>query len=81
MGDTPRCSLEGWSQLGSLSFTFPQPCMLYMPTCLSFFLFLFRAAPVAYGGSHTSGQGGAAAAGLHHSHSNAIAEPCLRPTP
>ena len=33
------------------------------------FLF-FRAVPAAYGGSQARGQTGAAAAGLHHSHSN-----------
>ena len=36
-----------------------------------FFFLLFRSASVAYGGSHTKDQIGAAAAGLHHSHSNA----------
>ena len=42
---------------------------------------LFRAAPTAYGSSQTRGQIGAAAAGLHHSHSNARSEPHLQPTP
>ena len=36
----------------------------------SFFLFLFRVAPVAYGGSHTRGPIVAAASGLCYSHSN-----------
>ena len=37
-----------------------------------FYLFnLFRAAPVAYGGSQSRGPIGAVAADLHHSHSNA----------
>ena len=36
---------------------------------ISFFRF-FRAAPAAYGGSQARGLIGAAAAGLHHSHSN-----------
>ena len=40
----------------------------------------FRAAPAAYGGSQARRQIGAAAAGLHQSHSNMGAEPCLRPT-
>ena len=31
---------------------------------------LFRATPVAYGGSQARGPVGATAAGLHHSHSN-----------
>ena len=34
----------------------------------------FRAIPLAYGGSQARGQVGAAAAGLHHSHSNAGSE-------
>ena len=38
---------------------------------------LFRAAPVAYGGSQARGQMGASAAGLRHSHSKARLEPCL----
>ena len=42
---------------------------------------LFRAACAAYGGSQFRGQIGAVAPGLHHSHSNAGSEPCLRPTP
>ena len=52
---------------------------------LLFFFFLsfclFRAAPVAYRGSQARGPIGATAAGLHHSHSHAGSEPCLRPTP
>ena len=44
-------------------------------------LFIFRAAPVAYGGSQVRGRMEATAAGLHHSHSNAGPEPCLWPTP
>ena len=45
-----------------------------------FFFFLFRAAPTAHGSSQAGSQIGAAAAGLHHSHSNAGFEPHLRPT-
>ena len=44
--------------------------------CLSFFL-LFRAIYVTYGGSQARCPIGAAAAGLHHSHSNARSEPRL----
>ena len=40
----------------------------------------FRAAPMAYGSSRARCQIGAAASGLHYSHSNAGSEPCLRPT-
>ena len=38
----------------------------------------FGATPVAYGGSQARGRVGAAAAGLHHSHSNTGSEPCLQ---
>ena len=46
-----------------------------------FFFFFLRALPAAYGRSQASGPIGAAAAGLHHSHSNARSEPSLPPTP
>ena len=42
---------------------------------------LFRATPVAYGGSQARVLIKAAAAGLRHSHSNAGSEPRLQPTP
>ena len=42
---------------------------------------LFKAASAAYGGSQAKGRMGAAAAGLHQSHSNTGSEPYLRPTP
>uniref|UniRef100_A0A4X1VTB9 RAS related n=1 Tax=Sus scrofa TaxID=9823 RepID=A0A4X1VTB9_PIG len=42
---------------------------------------LFRAAPVAYGGSQARGPVRATAAGLRHSHSHARSELNLRPTP
>ena len=47
--------------------------------CSSVFLFflLFRAAPVAYGGSQARSQIWAVAAGPHHSHSNTGSKPCL----
>ena len=43
--------------------------------------FFFRAAPAAYGSSQAEDLIGAAAAGLHHSHSNMGSEPHLQPTP
>ena len=47
-----------------------------------FFVFcLFRAAPVAHGGSQARGLIGALAAGLCQGHSNARSKPRLRPTP
>ena len=51
---------------------------------ISFFFCLFaisRAAPAAYGGSQARGRIGAVAAGLRHSHSNAVSELRLQPTP
>ena len=36
---------------------------------------------MTYGSSWSRGQTGAAAAGLHHSHSNTQSEPRLQPTP
>ena len=50
------------------------PFFFIARSCGSSFLFfsflLFRAAPMAYGSSQARGPIGAAAAGLHHSHSN-----------
>ena len=55
---------------------------ILMDTMSGSFLFcLFRGAPTAYGGIQTRGRIGAIAAGLHHSHSNARSELCLRPEP
>ena len=49
---------------------------------LKFFVFcLFRAAPVAHGGSQARGEVGAVATGLRHSHSNGGRKPHLRPIP
>ena len=49
--------------------------------CLFIYLLLFRAAPAAHGSSQARDRIGAAAAGLHHSHSNVGSEPHLQPTP
>ena len=50
-----------------------------------FFFFLvsclFRATPMAYGGSQAGGLIRAVATGLRQSHSNTGSELCLRPTP
>ena len=46
-----------------------------------FFLVFFRAAPAAHGGSQARGRIGAAAADLHHSHSNTRSGPHLQSTP
>ena len=45
------------------------------------FVLLFRAAPMAYGGSQARGQIGATAAGLHHNHSHAESNQWLWLTP
>ena len=44
-------------------------------------ILLFRAVPVAYGGSQARGQIRATVASLHHSHNNAGFELHLQPTP
>ena len=78
------CSSVITSDLRIFSCTFwPSVCLLWSNVCRSsdFFFLLFRAALVAYGSSLASGQIRAAAAGLHHSHSNAGPEPCLQATP
>ena len=45
------------------------------------FFCLFRAIPMAYGGSQARGLIRAVAASPHYSHSNVRSEPCLQPTP
>ena len=47
----------------------------------SFYLFIFRAAPAAHGGSQSRGQMRAVAIGPFHSLSNVGSEPHLRPAP
>ena len=57
-------------------------CLKTLKSFFFLFLFcLFRAAPMAYGGSQARGYIGAIAAGLRHSHSNAKSNPWLQPTP
>ena len=46
-----------------------------------FFFFAFWATRIAYGSFQAWGRIRAAAAGLHHSHSNSGSKPCLQPTP
>ena len=55
--------------------------LLLMKNRIFFFFLLFRAPPVAYGSSQARGRTGAAAAGLHYSHSDVESEPHLQPTP
>ena len=50
----------------------------FLPDPLLLFVFFFMPPSVAYGGSQTRGQLGAAAANLRHSHGNARPEPHLQ---
>ena len=50
--------------------------LLFFKVFIYLFL-IFRAAPVAYGGSQARGQIGVIAAGLRHSHSNTGSKPRL----
>ena len=64
--------------------TIPLNSALYSPgisILLFFSFFLFTTAPAAYERSQARGQIGAAAAGLHHSHSNMGSEPHPQPMP
>ena len=70
---------EGNSQVSFFCFFFV--FCLFCCCCCCFLFFLFRAKPTAYGSSQARGQIGAAAAGLHHSHSNAGSEPPLQTIP
>ena len=54
---------------------------IYITNVTEFFSFLFTATPEAYGSSQARGRIGAAAAGLHHSHSNTGSELHLWLTP
>ena len=56
-------------------------CKVFFVCLFVFCVWLFRAAPTAYGGSQARGQIIATAAGLHHSHNHTRSEPCLQPTP
>ena len=68
----------------NLQLSLPYPFLLLLLLLFFFFFHPFdfsRAAPTAYGGSQARGLIGAVATGLRQSHSNAVSEPCLRPTP
>ena len=53
---------------------------IYIHICTYMVSRLFRAAPMAHGGTQARGLIGAVAASLHHSHSNARSKPHLQPT-
>ena len=62
---------------------FSEPNTLQVPNSKYqvYFFFLFIAAPATYENSQVWGWIGAAAAGLHHSHSNTGSKPHLQPMP
>ena len=68
--------LSGDGHLGS--FHISVRLLKRISAIVSFFLYVFRAAPAAHGSSQARGHIGAVATGLHHSHSNARSEPSLR---
>ena len=71
-----------WNESLKISHFFLPFKLLFYLKKFYFCLFAFSwAAPTAYGGSQTRGRIGAAAAGLHKSHSNSGSEPHLQPTP
>ena len=53
--------------------------MLQIYSYTFFFFFFFKAHTSTYGSSQARGQIGAAAADIHHSHSNARCKPHLQP--
>ena len=67
--------------LGDSAFSYfgytPRGGLLDCVILVNIFFFIFRAAPTEYGGSQARGPIRVAAAGLHHSHSNAISKPRL----
>ena len=65
------------TQLASQFSRFDLFSVIFKNFILFYFLLLFRAAPAAYGSSPARGQIGAAATGLHDSHSNTGSEPRL----
>ena len=92
-GEAPNCEGAGLCWLGHESGDFnpflkanfspanwPPLCDARTLEGISF-IFIFRAAPAACGGSQARGRFRTIAASLRHSHSNAGSEPCLQPTP
>ena len=75
-GERLACSFIS-SGSSFLPFFLPSFPSSFLPSLLPFLL--FRAAPLAYGGSQTRGQIGAVATGLHHSQSNTGSESNLPP--
>ena len=75
--------LGGRVQSKTLNFSKPQHVLfICLFVCLFVYLFsLFRATPMAYGGSQARGRIRAVAAGHSHSHHNARSESRLRPAP
>ena len=86
-GEVHGSSLDDFCIWGASLLSFQNKVILYWENTFQlhfkdddgifFFFVLFR---VAYGDSQARGLIGAAAASLHHSHSNAGSEPQLQPT-
>ena len=76
----PFCRTTNWDSSNGPLVPCSRSCC---PTAkeLTFFFFLFRATPAAYGGSHARGQIAATTAGLHQSHTHARSELHPWPTP
>ena len=75
---------KGQEDVSLLPIALPSPTVLFVCLfCLFVSFSLFRAEPVAYGGSQARGQIGAVAADLRHSlsHSNTGSKSRLQPTP
>ena len=87
LGQLPVKILPGNHTQCMLLSYWPEPSPTTTPNCkenrniIPFSLSLFRAMPMAYGGSHKRGWIKAAAANLHHSHSSKGSKPHLWPTP
>ena len=64
-----------------ISKNFKKPFISTYSFFVCFCFCFFKAAPMAYGNSQARGRIGTAAAGLHHSHSNARSKLHLQPTP
>ena len=79
---TPHGEMQEFSSCSSsLGHTGTRCIAVNWNYCIKKIICLFRATPSAYGSSQARGQNEAAAAILHHSHSNAGSELGLWPTP
>ena len=77
----PKFRINRASRYLELSPPKKNPAVEFSYLFIYFFVFSFRAAPTAYGGSLARSLIRAIAAGLHQSHSYTRSEPRLQPTP